>query len=218
MPQQGGFDWRTLLQAISTAAPMLHEQRTRSKQAEELARGQMAMAERQAQADQRIGDELTGLEQSDPQAEQAESLSGYTEALAQMRARGNASEAPNVGGERFQADADAGAGATGDYGRRIAELVSQIDAPAEQRLGEAQGISRAGVDVAGIQRNAQSDQFLAELRARRQRTNPWIKMLGGVGSQIADNWQTDAERPPPRQLTPINMHSLPRRRPVPGGT
>lgn len=170
--------------------PAALEARTARRGARELEAGQAEIAARQAEADRLLGDELTALEASNPEAERVQSLSDYTLALRRGRQQAEQPSLPsNLGGERYQRDVAASNQAGRQQARATADLVSRIDAPTRQREREARSVGRTMSNVQELGAQSRTAQFLASLRARRQRTNPWATLLAQLGTQIANNYE-----------------------------
>lgn len=196
------FDWRILLSALSSAAPQLADAKASRRQQDALAQGELEASAAQTKADKALGDQVANLQTSGPGAAQAESRVGYAQALKRARQQ---TVGPNVGGERYQAGLkDAGA-ASASYGARTGDFYAAMDAPAVQRDRENQGFAQARAVAADAGRSAETAQYLAKLRAQRIRPNPWAKLLGGIGSQIANNYDLRA----PRADTSSMMDYLP---------
>lgn len=188
----GNFDWRPFLTAVSTLAPHLAQQRVQEKQSAAIARGQSDAAGRQREADQRVSDEVAALRASSPEEESRAALADYTMALAQMRSRGNASEATNLS-DKATAGREAAEAGSRQYGRGQAEFMSAIRGPVRQRELETQRMTRAGTDIEGLGRGARMDEFLAQLRARQQQVDPWVLLLSRIGQAIGQNYQAEGE-------------------------
>lgn len=191
-----GVNWQVLAQTIAQMYPQLDEARNQRRQAEELAAGQRAMAGRQAMLDRQIGDEIAATAADTPDRRVSESLAGYDQALKQVRARGNASKAPASGrGETFEQDRAAADQQRELRGRESAGYLSEVQGAARMRQDAGARQSRLASSAQTTGRHAQMDQFLAELRARRQRSNPWVPVMAGVLSRIATNYQRPMARP-----------------------
>jgi len=92
------------------------------------------------------------------------------------------------GGDTFQADASSAAGDVLAYGNENADLMSRIDAPIDQRIGESTSFGNLGIDLDTVAREAQGRHFLDQLRANSIRRNPWIdagsQVLSGLGGSM----------------------------------
>jgi hypothetical protein len=212
----GGFDWRVLLSAISSIAPELAGSRASRRSQNELAMGRAGIDKAQRNADARIGDEVMALETSTPEPHRAAAAADYTKAVRAARG-GDASVPSNLGGARFQADQNAATSRVAGHGNKLAENFARIDAPVRQREQERQGISNAGVDVRRELGRAQQADASSRLRAQnRGRVDPWVQILSTLGSQIANNYQTGAEKTPGSDgLELIDLQALPDRLDLP---
>lgn len=208
------FDWRPILAAVSSVLPHIEQQRAREAQSDILAAGRADVAARQREIDQRLADEVAAMEASNPQAERTAALADYTQALQQMRARGQASEAEGVPlVEAAQREAGQHSQA---YGRNMASQQARITAPLRQRTLEQQRLARAGSAIETEQRHAGADQFIAELRARQQRADPWVAILSQLGTSIAKNYTTEDEELAPGRVRGSSASSTTGRLPRPG--
>jgi hypothetical protein len=192
MPQQSSSGVplpALILNALSSAAPHIEHQRTLSRQQEETTRGLMQQRARQREADRRVQQQVSGIARSGPEADRTNSMAGFVQALRQSQARrGGSNPAVPGASDRFAAETGQAQAATGDYGRRMAGLLSRIDAPRYQRRGEGHEMARTGVDLGQISRFAQGDAFLSDLRRRRIQPNPWVALLSQLGQTVASNW------------------------------
>lgn len=189
------FDWRPFLAAASSAVPGLAEQRAGRRQQRTLERGQQEISDVQAEADQRIADEIEALQASDPRAERAAALSDFTRAAQRVRGQGQASEVDYrnlpgpAGAERAAAETS-----VRDHGRQLAERMATLSGARRQRVGERQSAADAQLAVEGRQREAEMAEYLARLEASQQgRVDPWVNLLSGLGTRIARNYQTADE-------------------------
>jgi len=147
-------------------------------------------AERQKEADAQVNDLVQKRAGSDASAERAQTLGGY---LDQVRAATGAAtsglgQVGRVSDAYQQSANDAALGVT-DYGQKTAQLMSRIDAPAQQRQREALENAQFQTDLGLVKRNAAGDDFLARLRLQNIRRNPWIdaasQVAGGSANSIA---------------------------------
>lgn len=212
----GGFNWRVLLSALSSLAPTIAASRASNRSRDELAAGRAATAEAQGNIDRRIGDEVMAMQKSDPAAAQRAAAVDYTRAVRQARSEGNASTPANLGGKTFRADQNAATTRVANSGNQLANTFARIDAPIRQREGERASISNAGVDVRRELGRASSADATARLRAQnRGRVSPWLQILSQLGSQIANNYQTQGEKTVGDGLEEIDLTELPDRMQLP---
>lgn len=179
------FDWRTLASALSSAAPILAEQKAARRQQQTLAQGELEAAGAQLKADKALGDQVTKLEASGPGQYQETSRAQYAQALKRARME---STGPNFGSDRYQSQLKDANAASAAYGARGGDFYAAIDAPERQREAESQGFTRAASVAADAGRQADMARYLAQLRAARIRANPWARLLGGIGTRIANNY------------------------------
>lgn len=189
MAGDGGFDWRPVLGAASAALTQYDAARTAGKQRRELDVGVGNVAQIQNQADALLGEEIGRLATSNPYEARVNAESQYVQALNTARAAPGVSLAPNVGGSRFQQDMIASNRAGTNYGRTNAGLLARIDSQTRMREAEGQRFGRLGSKLQTLGRNADTERFIAELRARQVRGNPWAKILAGIGTNVARNYE-----------------------------
>ena len=172
-----------ILLASSITAKTVNTRQTFRRKDREIARGIREKGKIGRESAARTNEEIQNLAKSDPEAEAAESLASFVEALR----AGKEETIPGVPGanERFAADvASARAGVAGEAGSR-AGLLSRIDAPQEQRRGEAVRRGRLASDTRMFADRASSADFLAQLRASEQRNNPFVDILADIGVGVA---------------------------------
>lgn len=143
----------------------------------------------QQQADSRVNEEVTKLEQSRSEDEKQQRMDQYMQQLSRGRDKMLAGFSPTVGSETFRQDNQRAAGQVEQYAGDNAGLMSRIDAPGMQRQGEAFGFGRLGTDLSLLGRESQGQNFIDQLRASRIRRNPWLdagaSIIGGIGSGMA---------------------------------
>ena len=167
------------LLATSIGAKTINTRQTLRRKDREIAAGIREKGKIGRESAARTNEEIQSLAKSDPKAEAAESLASFVEALR----TGKEETLPGVPGanERFAEDvAAARAGVAGEAGSR-AGLLSRIDAPQEQRRGEAVRRGRLASDIGVFADRANSADFLAQLRASEQRNNPFVDILADIG-------------------------------------
>lgn len=220
------FDWRGLVGGLSSALPEYAKGRAARRAADDLGAGEAELRRKQLEADAAIGDEITRMETSNPEGERVRSLADYTTALQRSRLEKTApSQAPNLGGTAFKADAAAGAQQGAQELRRTADLTSRIDAPMYQRQREGQSAARTAFNARELGRQGDTAAYLAKLRAQRRRPSPWVALLSQLGTAVANNYEpsdgleeivVDAKRlPRPVKTPPIRQ--MPDWRSVVGG-
>lgn len=166
--------------------------RTAKKQDRAAALGIRQQAERQRQADQRVNRELQQIKQSDAEAERAAANEQFVQQLQRNRAVAGGA-LPNVAGasDRFAQDLEKSTEDSDSMAERVAALMARIDAPTLQRQREGRAMGRLATDLGQIARLSAGDDFLAQLRLRGIRENPWVmagaSIAQGAGSSMASS-------------------------------
>jgi hypothetical protein len=171
------------LMASSIAAKTINTRQTFKRKDREIARGIREKGKIGRESAARTNEEIQNLAKSDPKAEAAESLESFVAALA----GGKEETIPGVEGanQRFAEDvAAARSGVAGDASAR-AGLLSRIDAPQEQRRGEAVRRGRLASDTAAFADRGRSAEFLAQLRASEQQNNPFVDAIASIVGGVA---------------------------------
>lgn len=193
------MNWPLLLQTLSQSAGQREQTNTRNQQTDDLMQGELARQARQREIDALIGDEIAATAAHDPAGEQNKSLAAYTTALQQARARG--SGVSEVNPSSLSEEYEQGTKAAGQQvrSRSSQRARNQASVAGSVRSRSESGIRRGrlGTEVDRIGRHANMDTFLAQLRARNRRPNPWIELLSGLGTQIGGHWDNSKPVPPP---------------------
>ena len=200
---KGGFDWRLLVQGLSSALPVIAQSRASRDAQDDLLQGQADLARIQREADTMIGDEVADLRGSGPEADESKALADYAAAASRARAQRTA-PGPTLGGERFQADAKVADQQGQQYARQQATFSAGVDAPSRQRERETQRAARRGGDVKALGQDAGTAAFLSKLRAQRRTVNPWIALLSQLGGQISRNYVRPGEEIAGAPPAPVN--------------
>jgi hypothetical protein len=203
----GGFDWRVLASTLASGVENYQQERALRQQQDDIMQGQLAAQARQAEADKRVRDMVSTLRTSGPEPIIRDNMANYAAAIRASRSANNPSLPGNIGGERFQSQVAEGNQAGVNYADQYANTVANIDAPMYQRRGEHEAAARTGLDVGGITDKAQTDMYLAQLRASRRQPNPLITTLARLGQQFARNYEPNRND----GLEEIDMSTLPKR-------
>ena len=179
--------------ALSLAAGGVQQyntNKTAKKRDRDIARGIIDSGKQQQAADQRIGRNLDELEVSRSEPFKDTLQGQFINRINASRQLG-LSNLDRGGGVSDAFTEGVGGAKTGaiDYAGVIANLLAGVDAPGNQRQAEQKGKGDTGMDLLRFKRNADQDTFLAELRARRHRDNPWLAIgasgLSGLASGMA---------------------------------
>lgn len=166
------------LAAASAGANYYNTTKTASRQDAALADSIRNQSAKQKEADAKVNAEVTNLEGSSSADEQAKRLSQYMDTLRTSRGKLQAGLTPAVGSAAFKADAAGDANDVLQYSGDTAGLLSRMDAANLQRQGEGFGYGNLATDLGLIQRGAQGQNFLDELRIKRAgRRSPWLDAL-----------------------------------------
>lgn len=174
--------WVPAVMSLVGAGVQQHNtQKTAKKQDSRLARQIADKGVKQREADTRTAQLIQQRAGSTDEAERSRGLAGLMEQM--QRNKGNATNSMNAKGavsDAYQRSAqDAALGAT-SYGGRIADLMSRIDAPGQQRQREAVDNVRFGQDIDQLKRRDVGDDFLHQMRLRGIQRNPWLDFAGGA--------------------------------------
>lgn len=178
----GQFAIPLIISAVSSGAQFLNQRAAQRKQDRILARGverQQAL-DREAQA--RLNQQLGELERSGPEAERRQAQERFMQQLQRTRGAA-ASGLPTVPGasNRYTADVEAAESGSAAEAADLAGIMSRIDAPTLQRLGETAATGRTGAALREIGDRSRGDQFVTELRARSVQPNPWVSLASKAG-------------------------------------
>lgn len=176
--------------ALGAGVNAYNTDQTAKRQDETAAQGIMQQGVRQREADSAVNAEAERLKQSSPDDARNAATAQFMDQL--RRSRSQAEGQPDVlGGSRFGADTNAANAKNYDIASRAANVMGRINAPAQQRATEGQGIAQLASDIGGISRNSQGDAFLTNLRERGIRPDAGLSatgdIIGGIGSGIAAN-------------------------------
>lgn len=182
--------WIPLVLAAAGGTASAVNARNVAKKNEQIqARGIAAQARRQEQADARISDEIRAQNASTPEEERAEALGQFTDTLRNAKASAEGGGDVPMGSDRYQTESVDAKADIQDYGGKLADIVSRINAPLRQRENEAQSRNRTASDVAGIARNAEGDAWLTQLMASSVTPNTGLSiaapLLQGAASATA---------------------------------
>jgi len=174
--------WIPLAMTALGAGVNYNEQRKTAKRQDNILAGQIQQnSARQAEADRAVSDTLRTAATSSGEESRQGAAAQYLDQVraAQAGATRGLGQVGAVSGAYQQAANDAALG-VGDYASQTANLMARIDAPAQQRQQEAQSSDRLRSNLGLIGRKAAGDDYLAQLRLRNVRPNPWA----GVAAQL----------------------------------
>lgn len=178
-----------LLTLGSAGLNYYNERQVGKKQDQVLANQIAQQGRRQSEADQAVSDAMRERALSTSEQDRSGAANQY---LQQVRAaQANATRGLGQVGavsNAYQQSANDAALGIGDYANTTANLMARIDAPLQQRQREGQADARLSMDLDDVARRNRSDDYLAQLRLRGVKRNPWIDLassLMGVGAGYA---------------------------------
>lgn len=170
--------------AISAGASAYNTRQVAKDQDQAAAAGIRMQAERQREADERVSQEVSAMEQSSPEASRKQATDAFLGQLRRTRGQAVAG-GPAGASERYTQDLQSASGDVESYGAETADTLGRINAPGLQRQAEGQGFARLSSDLGTIGRNAGGDAFLNQLRLGSIRRNPWIDAGAEIGTGVA---------------------------------
>lgn len=169
------------------------------RQDENVAQGIRIQSARQREADQRVAQEVSNLENSSPEDMQRKATDAFMEQLRRTRNASRGEAAVGALSDAYTEDTAKSASDVDRYGANQAGIMGKINAAGLQRVAEGVSRSRAGSDLGLIGRASNADQFLTELRARNMRANPWLQaggqILQGAASGMASGGYGASAKP-----------------------
>lgn len=170
--------------ALSAGASAYNTREVAKDQDQAAAAGIKLQAQHQREADDRVSQEVSAMEQSSPEASRKQATDAFLGQLRRTRGQAVAG-GPAGASDRYQQDLQTASGDVQNFGTQVAGTLARINAPALQRQGEAQGFARLSTDLGTIGRNAGGDAFLNQLRLNSIRRNPWIDAGAEIGTGVA---------------------------------
>jgi hypothetical protein len=186
-----------LLSAAAAGLQAYNGVRTANKQKEAISAGLIRQGANRDQANARVNETVRRTAESDSADEKKKIGGQYLDQI--MRQMGQAQSGLATRGLSAEYDAmasDAG-GKVADYGKDTAGLFARMDAPIEQRRGEAASFGNLGMDLTRIGGNVQGDDFLTKLKVNSITRSPWLDLMAGLASGAATSggsaWGMGAE-------------------------
>lgn len=173
--------------AASAGVSAYNTHETEKKQDNALVAQLQQQKVRQGEADQATKALIDKDQASNPKDAQQKAAAQYDTQLANNQAVAAASVPTTPGASStYKDDAKNAALGIGDYGTKMAGLMSRIDAPQAQRQQEAFNAGDTSAKLGQISNFAQGDNFLSQLRLNAIRRNAGLdalaSVLKGVGS------------------------------------
>lgn len=174
-----------VIAAAAAGAQIYNTNKTAKRQDAALAEGIRQKSRTQQKADKAISSELTALEGSRSGDEAATTLQQYQQALEGSQNTARAGQAIAGLSSEYDAATAASNKQSGQYVDKIAGLLSQIDAPLQQREGEGFRIGDLTSNLRILGREGEGQDFLSRMRAQGIRRNPWIDAAAAAANAYA---------------------------------
>lgn len=174
------------LLAASTGLGVYNQQRTAAKQSRAQTENARMLRERQQEASQRAMQEVEAMRESGPEQARETAASQYMDAV--RRGQGSVDAAlPDTpaASAAFQERRGQAQGQVSDYATQMADLMSRIDAPINQRRQEGFNRNRMMGDIGLIRDRAQGDDYVNQLRMQTIMPNPYLSILSQLGQGYA---------------------------------
>lgn len=175
--------------ALGSGASIYNARRTDSRRDAALAQSMRNTRAGQDRANAVVRDLIADTAASNPEAEKAKALAGYTEAL--RRSAGNNTSAiqqPGAASDAFKADAAKATLGVAEGGDKLAGLMARVDGAVGQRRNEA----NQRVDVQGILnmlgRDMEGQNFIDRLRMDSITENPWLSAFSQAANGFAGSY------------------------------
>jgi ATPase subunit of ABC transporter with duplicated ATPase domains len=175
--------------AASAGVQYYNTRQTAKKQDNTLAAQLRADADKQKQADAQTQQLIAKTRSSTDADEKAGSLAKFTQAIQANQA--NATRPLQTQGAVSDAYKKAGSDAALGIASKaggLADLVSSIDAPTQQRQNDVRDLDDFKTNIGMIRRDSAGDDFLSQMRLRGIKRNPWLDAASQVGTSYASNY------------------------------
>jgi hypothetical protein len=161
----------------------------------------------QREADASVNQTLDKFGRSTGEAERQQSLQGFLQQLRGSQAQAAGGDTPSTASDRAQMDAAAGRSAIQNYGTQRADNLSRIVGPGQQRVNEQALVGRTGDEINAAQRNAQMQQYLAQLRMQRNTVDPWLQAGGQLAQSYGSSMAGSGWNPNDAPLQGVNINA-----------
>ena len=161
--------------ALAGGAQYYNTQQTANRQDNTLAASLRQEGQLQDQANAKTSQLIQDTAKSSPTAAKTGLLDQFHQQM--LANQGSSTNSLNQAGDTSaaykKAATDAALGIS-QYGNTSANNIASIDAPGLQRQGEAQNMMKFGTQVGQLKQQSAADNFLAQMRLRAIRPNPWV--------------------------------------------
>lgn len=178
-----------VLTAVGGGAGYVNDRNALKRQDRQAAEGIRRQSELSRKSNTRINEQVQDIAGNTGEAERAQALDGFLNALRQSDESATGA-LPNVAGAntRYAEDVSAGRSKVRSEGVDRAGRLSRIDAPLYQRMNEGHRVGRTAADIGELGRQSTAEDYLTRLRVASEQPNALIgalaKTLQGVGSGL----------------------------------
>lgn len=204
--------------AAGTGLQAYNTNRTLHAQDAQIARGILQNRKEREGAAQRVNQQIASMAADTGERDRGQSLADFQEALRRDRGSIETGLDATLGGDRFVERAGDATVNLRTAGQEMADRLATITGLLQQRQREGNERGRTAVDLQGIERNIDMNDYLARLRAASERNNPWVDAAGGllkaygsalamkpIGSSLNVNTIVDPAVGTIRPYDPMNM-------------
>lgn len=180
-----------VMAAVGTGIQAKESSDTAKEQDEIAAQNVRTQGEKQREANARVSEEITSLQNSSPEASQKAATDAFMEQLNATRAQAQGGETVGAVSDAYNTDSAKASADIDQYGQTKAGVLGRISAAGRQRQDEAISANRASTDLGLIASKAAGEDFLGQLRLSQAQNNPWTMAAGqaisGAGSGMASS-------------------------------
>lgn len=174
-----------VITTLSSSASFANDQAALGRQSKQAAEGVRRQGKIQREAGGRVNEQIADIAGSTGEPERAEALEGFLNALRTSQASTEGALDPIAAANpRFAEQVAGGRARIARTGTERAGRLARIDAPLRQRQREAGDIGRTTVDLTGLSRESDAEDFLTRLRIASEQPNAFIEALAGVGKGV----------------------------------
>ena len=194
-----GAEIGLLLTAAGAGTQAINNNQALRRQDRQVAEGIRRQGRLQRESNERVNEQIDELAASTGQAERAERLAGFRDALRDVQGSTEGSlpgdAAVGNASRRFAERVSQGANRVARNRAGQADRLSVIDAAADQRMNEGASRARAGADLSELSRRSRAEDFLTQLRVAQERPNEFVNLLGGLASGVGSAMTLGATGP-----------------------
>jgi hypothetical protein len=173
---------------VAAAATAYNTDQTAKHQDQNAAAGIRHQNAIQDEANRRILSTIADARKSTSDDERKAANDEYLTTLRAKMGQANQGLAARGISQQFDQLAQGEAANNADFGTNIASLMARMDAPLNQRRGEAASYGNLGMDLTRLNQNIGGEDFLTRLRQASIQRNPWIDLAASAANGYAANY------------------------------